>query len=387
MIKSIGWPHLAFVALTFILVTEHALRAAIYQQYAWLANSFLHGRLDILRADLVNGWISDLVIIGGKYYFPLGPLPAVLMVPLVAFYGRSPLIEPVFQTEVVMAIALSCYFTARRFLLSKHDATWLAFAFVFGSVTIGCALANTPWQIGNTLAALFFLLAGYAHHQKKSPIVVGALCGAALLTRYTAGLGIVFFIAAEFFEHKPWREQLARFFKMAAPYAGFLLLLLWYNYARFGNAFDTGYSHHFLYPGEIKDSLARGVFGLRNVGRNFYYYFLKLPEWRGRLRVSLDGLSFFILSPVFLFACRGRHTKYFWPAVIVTLPSLAVCLAYFTTGFAQFGPRYLVELLPFWYLVLLEYFKKQGGLKNWQRWLIAGSATVNIALFVAYCYS
>jgi hypothetical protein len=387
MIKSIGWPLLAFVGLTFVLATEHMLRAATYQQYAWLANGFLHGHLDIPRADLVNGWISDMVIIGGKYYFPLGPLPAVLLMPLVAVYGRSPLVEPVFQTGVVMGIALSCYFTARRFLLSKHDATWLAFAFIFSSVAIGCTLVNTPWQIGNTLAALFFLLAAYAHIQKRSPAVIGALCGAALLTRYTAGLGIVFFIAAEFFEHRPRREQLARMFKMGAPYAGFLLLLLWYNHARFGNALDTGYSHHFLYPGEIKDSLARGVFRLQNVGRNFYFYFLKFPEWRGRPRVSEDGLSFFILSPIFLFACRCRRMKYFWPAVAVTVPSLAVYLAYFTTGFVQFGPRYLVELLPFWYLVLLEYFKKQGGLKKWQRWLIAASAAANIALFIAFIYS
>ncbi len=386
-VKKVNWPLAAFTALTLVLVSAHLFRPALYQHYAWLADGFLRGRLDIPRQDLANGLVSDLVVIGGRYFFPLGPLPAVLLIPLVAVFGTSLLVEPVFQAVVVLSAALACYFTARRFSLTKSDATWLAFAFVFSSVAIGCALLNTPWQIGNMLAALFFLLAGYAQIQKKSPLIVGALCGAALVTRYTAGLGIIFFIAAECFERRPWREQLSRFAKMGAPYVGFLLLLLWYNAARFGSAFDTGYSRHFLYPGAIKDSLAQGVFGLRNVGRNFYYYFLKLPEWRGRPWVSQEGLSFFILSPIFLLAVRGRRLKYFWPAVAVTVPSLAVCLAYFTTGFVQFGPRYLVELLPFWFLVLLECVKKQGGLKLWNRGLIAASAALNIALFVAYCYS
>ncbi len=385
IMKKIRWPQALFLLFVFVLLVEQLSRIALLQHYTWLADSFLHGRLDVSRSDLTNGWVSDMIIVGKKYFWPLGPFPAVLLLPAVAVFGKSLYLSPLLQTAIVAGIVGVGFRLAKEFGHNERAAAWLSFGFVFASVAVGCALVNTPWQIGNTLAALLFLLAALFYQKKNSPYLIGALCGAALLSRYTAGLGIIFFVAAEILERKPRRETLLRLVRLSLPFGAGVLLLMLYNAARLGNPFDTGYSHHFLNPGPIKDSLARGVFGYWNVPRNFYYYFLKLPEWYDRPRINYEGLSFFLISPLFVFAGFGRRTKFFWPAVAVTVPALVVYLSYFTTGFVQFGPRYLVELLPFWYLVLLEYFKNKGGLKSGHLFLIGASAVLNLVLFIVYC--
>ena len=379
--KRISRYHLAFSALALVVIVEQIFMTSAYQHYTWLANSFLHGRLDIPYADFPYGWISDTVIVGGRFYWPLGPLPAVLLTPFVAVFGQADFLQPLLQILIVLGLVYVCFRLAKYFAVSAADAAWLAIAFVFASVTVGCVLVNCPWQIGDTLAALSYLLAAYLYLRGRSLYAVGALCGAAAMSRYTAALGIIFFIVAELRERKPWREQGIRLAKLAAPFVFCGLLLLLYDAARFGNPFDTGHSHHFLYPGAIKDRLAYGVFNLRNVGRNAYYYFLKLPEWAGHLRVSPLGLSFFILSPIFIYAFFARRAKYFWPAVAVTVPALVVSCPTLAPAADQVGPRYLVEILPFWYLVLIEYFKTRGGLSEKHKTLIAASTVLNIILF------
>ena len=124
---------------------------------------------------------------------------------------------------------------------------------------------------------------------------------------------------------------------------------------------------------------------------NFYYYFLKglepilkrdyLLVWP-YFRVSPLGLSFFIVAPIFI--------KIFWVklkdkimiyGVITSVIILAVLLAYYNDGSWQFGPRYMLDFLPFLFLLLLSAFKN-NKLASRHYWLITFSALTNFLLFL-----
>jgi hypothetical protein len=51
----------------------------VCQHFALLATSFLQGRLDFIGPALNN--LSDMTPHKGRYYWPLGPLPAVVLMP------------------------------------------------------------------------------------------------------------------------------------------------------------------------------------------------------------------------------------------------------------------------------------------------------------------
>ncbi|MGI8610342.1 MAG: hypothetical protein ACR2MY_14155 [Candidatus Dormibacteria bacterium] len=58
----------------------HGVSAAAYSN---MAVAFLHGRLDVAPD------VHDVAVFGGRGYYPLGPAPAALVLPLVAAFGAG----------------------------------------------------------------------------------------------------------------------------------------------------------------------------------------------------------------------------------------------------------------------------------------------------------
>ena len=130
---------------------------------------------------------------------------------------------------------------------------------------------------------------------------------------------------------------------------------------------------------DIRDQ--HGVFSVKYFFKNFYYYFLKLPE--SFFKVSPWGLSFFIVSPIFIKIFWGsikeKIVKFSWVTSLIILFST---LIYFTSGWWQFGPRYVLDFLPFWFLLLLYSFKG-SQLNNYHRLVIGLSSFTNFFLFLS----
>ena len=68
-------------ALFLIAQTTNLIFPAKFQQYRYLAESLLAGRFDFLEIT-GESW-SDSAAYRGAHYWPLGPLPAVVMAPMV----------------------------------------------------------------------------------------------------------------------------------------------------------------------------------------------------------------------------------------------------------------------------------------------------------------
>lgn len=352
-------------------------------QFLWLADAFVHGRLDIAPDILPITTAMDMVVRDGRYYWPLGPLPAVLMAPAVAVFGRIATVQWCAQILFAHVTFGLAWLLARRNGFGARDAAWLALAFCFGSIMIGVIDIGMPWHMGNLLTVLFLLAALVERAGESRPAVIGACLALALSARPQALPAVAAFFIADLLAKGIGTAARRRLAVMAAPIALVAVLLGAYNAARFGSPFSTGQEDHYLAPGTVADRReAGGVFSLANVPENFRWYFLALPERIDGLPVARpEGVSAILLSPIFLWLAfaRGRDA---WvrAALLATAVSLLMYLSYFGTGARQFGPRYLTDVLPLWFAALLPVFRRRG-FGPLPKSVIAVSVFANVLLF------
>ncbi|MEY4745386.1 MAG: hypothetical protein RL272_1331, partial [Candidatus Parcubacteria bacterium] len=209
-------------------------------QYVWLADAFLRGRLDIPFELLQRTSFMDTVLRGGRYYWPLGPLPAVLFMPAVAVFGQQRLVQGVGQAAFAVCAFALAYALARRERFSWLDAAWLATAFCFGSIVIGVIDIGMPWHIANLLTVAGMLGALVEWKGCNRPVAVGAWLAFAVAARPQAAVVAVFFFLHDVIKAGFRPPAIRRLALMAAPLALMAALLGAYNAARFGSPFDTG---------------------------------------------------------------------------------------------------------------------------------------------------
>src|SRR5690349_21420606 len=94
------WLVLALLAIVFAFWWFGAgtlWRSSHWAHYIYLADAFLNGQLHLARVPNDAG---DMAVIGGtKLYVVFGPFPALLLIPLVPFFGR--------ETPDILVLALT----------------------------------------------------------------------------------------------------------------------------------------------------------------------------------------------------------------------------------------------------------------------------------------
>ncbi|MFA6322194.1 MAG: hypothetical protein WCX71_01805 [Candidatus Buchananbacteria bacterium] len=360
------------------------------QEFRLLANAFLQGRLDINKFDLL-----DCAMQAGKCFWALGPGPAVLMLPAVGLFklfGQN-FYQGYINFLLVAGVFLLSYLLARRIRFNTDDSLWLALAFCFGSVFLGVAFDPRSWYYSHVVVVFFLFLALYEYFGRKRYWLVGSCLAMVAATRLNAGLGIIFFILNIFWNSsQSYKKKFINLAQLLWPVMVGAVLLGLYNYYRFGNILDTGYTRALVdkdFQRYWRDNF--GLFNFKFILTNFYYYFLKLPEpilnqnyslVAPYLKVSPMGLSFFLISPIFfrIFKTRWQNKEIIFASIASGLVLLTV-LAYFNCGFWQFGPRYMLDLLPFWFLILLYSFKN-FQLTSATKMVIGLSAFFNLYLYL-----
>src|SRR3989304_853027 len=161
------------------------------QQFSFLAQSFLHGSLDISQFPTA---LNDAVFFAGKYYWPLGPFPALILTPFVFIFNflNSFFYQKYLQIPLIFWIIYLIYVISKKIGYKAKDALYLAASFGF-----------------------------------------------------------------------------------ASPFIALVLLFI-YNYTRFGNIFEQGYSYQILRGGVLK-AREYGLFSLIHVPGNLYYFLLATP--------------------------------------------------------------------------------------------------------------
>jgi hypothetical protein len=184
-----------------------------------------------------------------------------------------------------------------------------------------------------------------------------------------------------------FKRQILRLLFFAAGLGICVGAYLAYNYARFGDAFQTGYIFIPL-DGFLKTRVDQyGLFNIAYLPSNFFYMFLQPPIFifdraQSLWPIDMDGFGTSLLwaSPFVLAAVFGRWNKYIllgaWTSIGLML---AGGLLYYNNGWVQWNTeRFSLDFLPV--LILLAALGMQRARTPLWKATIAYAAALNAFL-------
>ena len=376
------------ISFSFNFLLDRVIRLG-EQQYSSLAESFLQGKLYFWEESKIKAPMTnyDVVEFKGKIFWPLGLFPAVVLMPFVYVFGKLGVFFR--QSYLNFFMILGIFYLAKKIAQKLHysetDSVLLAFAFCFASVFQVASLVSWSFYFVQATSVFLVLLAIVGFLNRRQFILIGILFSFVLLSRITAALGIIFFFLVLFLDKKKgFSYKFKNSFSLVIPMLTGFFLFFGYNYARFGNVFDNGYirtlSNKELAANSDFTVFNDGLFNLSYIKNNFYNYFLRLPSLPF-LDVQFPGVSFFVVSPVFLYIFRAKLKEPLVKASLLTIfLILPFLLSYYWPGWRQVGPRYLLDVLPFAYILLLYSFKK-FKLTPLAKLIIIASSLLDLWLF------
>jgi len=315
----------------------------------------------------------EMVPMAGGLYSPFPPVPALPMIPFVAVLGTG-----VVDTNWTSAIAGGLAAWLRwsvllRLGLARPAARWMAAAFAFGSelLYVGATGGQHHWPqvlaLCLALAALRLALDG------RWPMLAGVALGLAAGSRVPAALAAPLFVAI--YAGRPGslrpigrradlraidRTGAVRCLRFAAGLALPLIAVAWYNVARFGSPLEFGYG---LIVSQVDGRsvlsepwYAQGIESAAYLPRNLYtmlfrsFDFVERAPW---LRPNWMGTSILLTMPalVYLLRARLRNPLVAWCLAVAGL-TLVPDLLHGAVGFTQFGYRFILDALPYLWVVL-----------------------------------
>jgi hypothetical protein len=350
------WIGLAIVAASaFVYWVGNQYYNAGRGDLFYLADAFLHGRT-WLEVRL-SGW--DVIVIGDRTYVPFGPFPGIAFMPLVALVG--PLTADIFESGINATLAAAavglCWMLMGRIGVERlRDRLWITALFGFSTMMWWVTTRGGVWHTGHLFASILTLGCLIEIWGKQRPFLIGLMAGAAFLTRAPLAFALPFY-ALFYLPPGPLdvrslaaRLPIREWTTLGIAFGISVAFFFWYNDARFGSPFESGYGLATLPPFlEVQRQL--GLFSIRHVPMNLDYLFLHLPKpWSTFPFFKPDGLgmSVFITSPGLLMGLGApwRNRRAWWlagAAIAVLVPTLF----YYGGGWIQYGYRYFLDSIPF----------------------------------------
>ena len=329
--------------------------------YAFLADAFLHARLDVNPTEAPE--LIELIPHNGRYYVAYPPMPAVILMPLVAAFGVT--FPPALASIMLAALCVGLVFLLlRRLDFDGNIAAAAAILFGFGTAFWYAALKGSSWNLAHVTASFFLLLALAEASGRRRPLLVGLAVGAAGLARLPIFLAApvlaAWLLAGE--SRKP-----ARLSAFILGLGVFVVANLAYNWARFEGPLAASY---LLIPGILDEPwFSKGFLHPMYLPRNVYRLVFQPPALSESFPFvvpSSYGTSLLFTTPAFLlcfFAPANRRTLLFsCAALLVAIPSLF----HGHGGWTQYGYRYSLDYTPF--LIVLA----AAGIQRFASWRPAG---------------
>ncbi|MBM3471223.1 MAG: hypothetical protein FJX73_10610 [Armatimonadetes bacterium] len=366
MRRSLLEPAVVFAVALVIYVMVTPRTNTAYRHYVYMASAFLQGRVD-LRG--LPAHYHDVIRIGDRVYAPFPPVPAVLLMPVVALQGEGADQGRVGQ---VLAGAAAAVLVAalRRMGFPLAVRLFCAAALSFGSVLWPAVAIGTTWFFAQVVVVLAMAVLVWEMAGGARPAVVGAVLAAAWLTRLSVLPAVPAVAAILWLRHRTLRALVPFALASAAGMAVYLT----YNALRFGDPLQSGYGLLSMASASA-DAVARwGFFNVRYVPEHLAAMFLRLPDLipdPPYLRPSPHGMALWITSPVvvrLLFTRADRRAWLPWAAVILSM--LVPMLFFFSVGWVQYGYRYSLD----WWVPVLVLLA--GALRS-------GPLAVDLALLAA----
>jgi hypothetical protein len=327
---------------------------------------------------------SDLADFKGRVYGYWAPLAAVAAMPFVALFGLGVSDQVINVLFGALNVGLFYWLLQRadRIGLCRTDEACrmaLTLVLAFGTAHLWLTCAGQVWfavQIVTLTAMLAALLVACSPADRAGrDLLSGAFFGTAILGRNIIALAGLFFVVLIWIRLKeagtlPAGRLARRVTLFCAPVATAVVLQGVYNYARFEDPLESGLGVQVRSSGQerYQETVRQyGMFSFRYLPQNLWYYFV---NWRfprlddGRIWVDKEGTSVFLATPPLLYALLAwrRRTPLVLALVCGVAPVLGALLLYFATGADQFGPRYLMDIMPL--LLLLAALGMRGRLSH-----------------------
>ena len=363
--------------LTFVLYLQFAIligwiNKTTYSFFDLLAEQFVNGKLYLENPPYTH----DLTLYKGKWYVPMPPLPAILLMPFAYFVGAADISTSYLSmlasafNGVLLFLILKEMNIRQWIKLSKTGIYTLVVLFLFGTPHFWLGISGRGWYFSQILTVLFVALAVYAALRSWSAWWIGVFVGLAIMTRPTAMMTTPFLLAItmQIRQEKQKKLEFKPIFlwvlKAAVPITLAIASLLFYNYLRFENIFDFGYVTVNAGPDIVANVQKWGTFSTHFIPINLSVMFFKLPFWNpgGRWPIlpSATGMSIFLTTPALIYLFR-RYPKDWWVigAWTSVFLSAGLMILYHNTGAHQFGYRYILDfIIPLTILLGISLKKK-----------------------------
>jgi hypothetical protein len=376
---------------------QRELRARVEASRAARGQTLADAEWERIRARNRPPVLHDWSVVDGKHYGYFSPLPAALLVPLVALFGLGAsdvLVSCLLGAGTVFLAYDLLRQAARRgaFALETRAGVALALVLGLGTVHLYLTVVAHVWFLSQVVACFFLTLALTSVLRAERGVgwaaAAGAALGASFLARKSELATLPFFVWALWSASRSfgpaWRRELVqRALAFGLPLAAAALAQLAFNHARFGAWLEDGLRYQLesgANPRFIADYRAHGVFSLHWVPRNLWHYLanpfpVKRPD--GAWSFDPDGNSLFLVTPALFLVlpalrARANLVRAAWLACAC---SMVVLLTFFGTGWYGFGNRYLLDLLPL--ALLLIAAGMRGRLTVLALLLCTASAAVN----------
>jgi len=389
----LGLSLLIFLVISTFIISLSFTAGSLKNQYATrLAQSFTQGNLyltDLPRLN--NGHINtiDISWFNDKAYWPAGPFPSAVLVPLVFLFDKLGLTFPqILGHYFLTAIILFLIFQIAKKLNYPADSCWFfSFAFFF-SVFLQAPL-NTLF-FNHLIIVLLIWAAIWEYLTHKRYWLLGAISAFCLATRGSVGFLIIFFILDILIDQlQNNKQKIKNLIKLISPMIIMIVLLGVYNFVRFGSPLETGYSYQILFP-MTERARDYGLFNLIHLPGNLYYLLLHspLPVFKDAVSHVLTypyikadpwGIGIFFTSPFLLYLFFLKYKNKLAKILLITSSIIAIpILLYYGIGYVQFGYRYALDFLPLlFFLFMILYREKKSELSFNLKLLMIVSALIN----------
>ncbi len=361
----------------------------------YLADAFLHGRTSI---DVRLG-PNDVIPIGGRYFVPFAPFPAVALMPIVALVG--PVTADQLESGINAVLAAfgvgMCWWLLGRIGVERIvDRVWLTILFGFSTQILWVTTRGGVWHTGHLIATILTFACLLELFGRQRAWLVGLLAGAAFLSRAPLAFALPFYamlleprvvhdaadVAGGYIARAGRRVRWRAWTWLAIGAAPSLAAFFLYNQVRFGTPLESGYALATL-PPFLEAQRQVGLFSLAHVPMNLDYFLFHLPRPSPSPPFfQPDGLGMSVLftSPGLLFATQAdwRRPRSWWllgAAVAVLVPTLL----YYGGGWLQYGYRYFLDSVPFVIALCGLAAVRRGGVGTGWRLLIAFGTLVGMA--------
>ncbi len=355
-----------------IVVTQHILETSSTPYYNFLIDAFFHRRVNVILPIHY-----DLSSYHGKWYLNWAPAPILFILPFYFISGKYTsdivytLIAGMLNFFLFYLFLTQCvrYFSLK---ISTFSKLFILIGFAICSPNFYLSLSGQIWSTEQIIGVMYLLLAYtlfFYFLQIKSVfayLLAIIFFSFAWLSRYTIFLSFFVFLYP-FFLYKNYTKR--QLFVLGGILGGVTILsvlfLFDYNYIKFGNIFETGLRYHIA--AKRYDSVVKSgkFFSINYLPGNFFTYFLDFVTLSPRLpflRIHSEGNSIMSLYPSWVFllylgkTARNLSNKIIIFLMLASLPivlTLGVLLCYFASGWQQFGVRYVLDIAPLAYLLLL----------------------------------